>query len=123
MVLYIAEEFLEDKGHFTMVVKVMIVEMMIKNYIENIEESFADVLQNKYSQKFRKFHRKTPVLEFLFNKVAGPKACNFIKNFFHHRYFPMKFAKFLRTAYFTEHLRWLPLKIINSSRYLRVLPI
>ena len=30
-------------------------------------------------------------------------ACNFIKN----RCFPVKFAKFLRTPFFTEHLRWL----------------
>ena len=27
--------------------------------------------------KFEKFHMKTPVLESLFNKAAGPKACNF----------------------------------------------
>ena len=27
--------------------------------------------------KFHKFHRKTPVLELLFDKVAGPKACIF----------------------------------------------
>ena len=29
--------------------------------------------------KFRNIHRKTPVLESLFNKVAGLKAYNFIK--------------------------------------------
>ena len=34
------------------------------------KQSFADVLQNRYSQKFRKFHRKTPVLESLFSKVG-----------------------------------------------------
>ena len=33
-------------------------------------ESFADVLQNSCSYKFHKFHRKTPVLESLFNKIA-----------------------------------------------------
>ena len=33
-------------------------------------EPFADVIQNRCSQKFRKFHRKTPVLNFLFNKVV-----------------------------------------------------
>ena len=42
-------------------------------------------------------HRKTPVLESLFNKVAE-------------RYFPAKFEKFLRTPFFTEHLQWLILK-------------
>ena len=57
-------------------------------------------------QKFRKFHRKTPVLEeSLFNKVAGLKDCNFIKKRLQHRCFPVKFANFLRTPFFTEHLR------------------
>ena len=40
-----------------------------------------------------------------------------------HKCFPMKFAKFLRTPFFTEHFRWLLLTIISSSSYLRVLPI
>ena len=40
-------------------------------------------VKKRYSWKFRKFYRKTPVLESLFNKVAG--LC-----------FPVKFAKFLR---------------------------
>ena len=35
--------------------------------------------QWRCSEKFRKFHRKTTVLESLFNKVAGLKACNFIE--------------------------------------------
>ena len=49
------------------------------------------------SQKAWKFHRKTPVLESIFNKVAGLWACNFIKKKLQHRCFPMKFAKLLRT--------------------------
>ena len=40
------------------------------NYILQ-KQLFADVLQNRCSWKFRKFHRKTPVLESLFNEVAG----------------------------------------------------
>ena len=31
------------------------------------------------------------------------------------RYFPVNFAKFLRTPFFTEHLRWLLLKFPTSS--------
>ena len=34
----------------------------------------AGVLQNMSSQKFRKFHWKTPVLESVFNKVASFQA-------------------------------------------------
>ena len=46
-------------------------------------------------QKLRKFHRKTPVLESLFNKVAGLRAWNFIQNRLQHR----KFAKLLRSPF------------------------
>ena len=37
------------------------------------------------------------MLQSLFNKVAGPQACNFIKKRLQHRCFSMKFAKILRT--------------------------
>ena len=37
-----------------------------------------------------------PALESLFNKIAGLKACNFIKKRFQHRSFPVNIAKFLR---------------------------
>ena len=40
---------------------------------------FADILQNKRSWKFRKFHRKAPVLESLFNKVAGSRPVTLLK--------------------------------------------
>ena len=39
-------------------------------------QSFADVLQNRCSLKFGKFHRKTPVLESLFHQVAGLQNLN-----------------------------------------------
>ena len=39
-------------------------------------------------------HRKTPVLESLFNEVACLETCNFIKKRFQHRCFPMNIAKF-----------------------------
>ena len=42
------------------------------------KESHADVLQNRCYYKFCNIHKKTYVLESLFNKVAGPTACNFI---------------------------------------------
>ena len=47
-------------------------------------------------QKFRKVHNKTPVPE----TVPVPKSL-------WHKCFPVNFAKFLRTTFFTEHLRWL----------------
>ena len=60
---------------------------------------------------------ETPVLESLLNKVVGPKACNFFKKKFQHRCFPVNFAKFLRTAFFIKHLRWLLLK--HTSYFLQ----
>ena len=44
------------------------------------------------------------MLESLFNKVAGLKACNFIEKRLQHSFFPVKFTKFLRTYFFTKHL-------------------
>ena len=39
--------------------------------------------------------------------MVYPTDCNFMKNRLQHRCFPVNIAKFLRTAFFTEHLRWL----------------
>ena len=46
-----------------------------ENYLNNRnkgqKQSFGDALQNRWSKKLCKFHRKTPVMESLFNKVAS----------------------------------------------------
>ena len=64
---------------------------------------------------FRKFHRKAPVLESLFNKVAGLRACNFVKKRLQLRFFPVNFVEFLRTPFSTEHHWWLLLKLRHSE--------
>ena len=51
--------------------------------------------------------KKTSVLKFLFNKVAGLKASNFIKKRLQRSCFPVKFAKFLGISFSTGHLQWL----------------
>ena len=48
-----------------------------------------------------------PELESLFDKVPVLQVCNFIKNKLPQRCFPVNIAKFLRTAFFIEHFRWL----------------
>ena len=58
--------------------------------------------KKRCSLKFRKFHRKAPVLEPLFKKVAGVKTYNFIKMRLQRRCFPVKFPKFLRTPWRTS---------------------
>ena len=42
-------------------------------------------------------------------KYLCGSVCNFIGKRFQRRCFPVNIAKFLRTAFFWEHLRWLPL--------------
>ena len=75
------------------------------------KQPFADILQNRCFYKFRKFHRKRPVLQSHFNQVARLKASYFIKKRHLHRCFPVKFAKLLRTPFFTKYLPWLLLII------------
>ena len=41
---------------------------------------------------------------------AGLRPATLLKKRLWHRSFPMDFAKFLRTPFFTEHLLWLPLQ-------------
>ena len=67
-----------------------------------ITEAAIRVPRNQCSWKFRKSHRKAPLLESL---------CRFRQKKLQHRRFPVKFAKFWRTLFFTEHLRWLLYKL------------
>ena len=55
--------------------------LIIFSYILFDQQSSADVLQNRCSYKFCYYHRKTPVLESLFKKVAGAQQRTpFLKN-------------------------------------------
>ena len=65
---------------------------------------------------FCNIHRKTlHVLESLFNKAAGHKACNFIKKRLQHRCFPVNTAKKnLRIACLIDQLQWLLLELIKT---------
>ena len=67
-------------------------------------------------KKFPNFYRKMPVLEYLFNKVVNLEACNFIQKRLQHRCFPAKFAKSVRTRFFTEQLQWLLLSVQGTPR-------
>ena len=54
----------------------------MKGYIQ--KQQFADVLQNKCSQKLRNIHNKTPVFEPLFNKIGSLKDCSFVEKRLQH---------------------------------------
>ena len=99
------------------------IHQLISNVVLNLTHSrclqkqlFTDVLQNKCSQNLVKFHRKTPVLETLFNKVPGLRLVTLFKKRLQHRCLPVKFKQFSRTLFFTEHLQWLLLDLARLSR-------
>ena len=78
----------------------------VKDFL--VTEAVADLLQNRCSSKFRKFYKKTLVLESLFNKVAGRQACNFIEKRLQRRCFsPMAASELCsgRYSYSFKNLR------------------
>ena len=68
-------------------------------YITTIKSSRSQMFFEIGVLKVCNIHRKTPVLESLFSKVASLEACNFIKKRLQHRCFPVNIAKFLRKFY------------------------
>ena len=96
---------------------------MSKMMFSHSEQNWRNVYRSSHLQMFFKIgvlkicilHRKTLQLESLFKKVAKLRPCNIIKKRLQHRYFPVSFAKFLRTPLFTEHLQWLLLVIISLT--------
>ena len=52
-------------------------------------------------------HRKTPVPEPFFKLCCKHQLATFLKKRLWHKRFPVNFARFLRTLFLTEHLRWL----------------
>ena len=66
--------------------------LLIDIYRFGFSLMWIDKLNDFYSnQQVKKavMEAAVPMLESLFNKVAGLKACNFIKNGLQHRYFPV----------------------------------
>ena len=63
-------------------------------------------------RNFTKFTGKHLYQSLFFNKVAGLRPPTLLKKRLWQRCFPVRFVKFLRTRFFTEHLWWLLLLII-----------
>ena len=61
-------------------------------------------------RNFAKFTGKHLCQSVFFNKVA---PATLLKKRLWHRSFPVNFAKFLRTPFLTEHIRWLLLLLAN----------
>ena len=60
-------------------------------------------VKKRYSQKFRNFHRKTPVLESLLNKVAG-LGLQFYQKETSTQVFSCEVCKIFKSTYFEGHL-------------------
>ena len=92
------------------------------------KQAFIDPLQSRWSWIIYKIHRKKPVLESLFNKVAVLRACNFIKEG-SDTILSCEICKLSKNNYFEEHLwmsssklkkrlqrRFFPVHFVNYSR-------
>ena len=65
----------------------------------------------------RKFTGKHLCQSLFFNKVVGLRPATLFKKRLWHRYFPVNFVKFLRIAFFIEHLWWLLLNQGKQGTY------
>ena len=63
------------------------------------KQPFSGVLPGRCPEKIRKFHKKTPVLESLFNKVSRNKETPA-------QVFSCEFCKAFKNTFFTENIRW-----------------
>ena len=64
-------------------------------------------------RNFAKFTGKHYCQSLFLNKVEDPRPATLLKKIPWHRRFPVTFAKFLRTTFFMEYLRWLLLNNLS----------
>ena len=67
-------------------------------------------------RNFAKFRVKHLCQRLFLNKIAALRPATLLKRSLWHRCFPLNFAKFLRTPFFTEHVWWLLLNFLGSVR-------
>ena len=84
-----------------------------RQILKDIEQSPKDVLSKGVLRNFTKFTGKHLCQSLYLNKVAGMRSAILLKKRLWHRCFPVKFAKFPRTTFLTEHLQWLLLRAPN----------
>ena len=89
--------------------------MIVKNYLFKVLCKFLVKIESTWRReinqppevlvKISQYLQEAPVLESLFKKVPGLKACNLIKKRPQHRCSPVNIVKIFKTTYFEEHLR------------------
>ena len=78
------------------------------NHICNFRSSRPEMFCRKgVPRSFAKFTEKHLCQSLFCNKVASLRPATLLKKRLWHRCFPVNFAKFLRTPFLTELLRWL----------------
>ena len=88
---------------------------MISNHILRRSHRWGSVIKNGVLRSFAKFAGKHLCQSFFCNKVAG-QACNSIKkDRLWHSYFPVNFAKFLRTPFLQNISRRLLLQLSQKK--------
>ena len=76
-------------------------------HLENSRSSHLELFcQKGVLKNFAKFIRKHLCQRLFFNIVASLRPATILKKRLWHRYFPVNFAKFLRTVFVKEHLWW-----------------
>ena len=84
--------------------------------LSNVRSSRLEVFYRKgVLRNFAKFTRKSLCQSLFFSKVTDLRPAALLKKRPWHRSFPVNFAKFLRTPFFTEHLPWLLLKHLSKG--------
>ena len=91
---------------------------LVTGSLSGIHRSSCSQLFFKISalQNFSKFTGKHLLQSLFFNKKSLRLATSLKKRLWH-SYFPVNFAKFLRTPFLKKQLRWLLLPVVNSESY------
>ena len=79
------------------------------------------ICKKSFSSKFCNIHRETPVLESLFNKVAGLKTCNLIKKETPTQAFSFEHWAIFKYKNFEEHLQTTASNSAQHSSAIRLL--
>ena len=114
--LYIAQDLLKERILSRIIFVVWNIEILYRNFRSSHQWCFIKkaVLQNLFN-----IQRKTPVLESLFNKVAGLQPCNFIKNRLQHRCFFVNIANFFKTPILKNVCERLLLELLSMAASVR----
>ena len=84
--------------------------------LSNVRSSRLEMLCRKgVLRNFAKFTQKRLFQSLFFSKVTGLKPATLLKKRLWHRSFPVNFAKFLKTPFFTEHFGWLLQKRLSIA--------